>query len=185
MADQSPIIFNRWKHYWQHYIAVLNGEVHISPQQFFQGLKLTGDNLMDMYEGPLTEGVLREEVLACLEVQDCLAPLKYDEWIGQGRGYQSLTLSDGSHWVLRRGHHWGAYIHIHPGRYSPHTFRVKSTSLKTATAFLFLHPDQNVPSLHLLNDVRQRYLNLSPLKDDRAGTAIFLLIQKLQREITP
>ena len=45
-------------------------------------------------------------------------------------------MPDGSAWVLRQGEEGGRYVHVHPGRRTPPTLRVRATVLKTAVMAL-------------------------------------------------
>jgi len=70
------------------------------------------------------------------------------------------------------------FVHIHPGRYSPNTFRVKANTLKTAIVaeFLALCQDQSPYDIQVVNQARIR-LQLSPV-DDKISS-IYQTIEKL------
>src|SRR5439155_910547 len=61
----------------------------------------------------------------------------YRAWVeGQG-GYGILTFpEDESRWVLRLGDEGDRYVHVHPGRWTPATLRVRANVLKTAVMVL-------------------------------------------------
>jgi len=75
-----------------------------------------------------------------------------------------LTLSDGSVWVLRKGVESAHYVHIHPGRYSKYSIRVKATTLKSAIAIKIFYGELSITSLGKINDAR-KFLNISPIKN--------------------
>ena len=87
-------------------------------------------------------------------------------------GYAVLTLpEDGSRWVLRLGDEGDRYVHVHPGRWSPETRRVRANVLKTAVmvlAYTGLH-GRNPTELRLVNSVRRRYLGLAPMGQELSG----------------
>jgi hypothetical protein len=81
---------------------------------------------------------------------------------------------------LRLGEQEERYVHIHPGRYSPHTIRVKANTLKTAIALsvwmkVYNHREIN---LELLNHVRREILAASPVKS-LEGTEGFIKLFNL------
>ena len=72
-------------------------------------------------------------VLADLAAAGRLDPEAFAAWLATGGGYGLVTLpADGSVWTLRLGVADGRYVHLHPGRHTPHTVRVNAATLKTA-----------------------------------------------------
>ncbi|MBT1704111.1 hypothetical protein KK060_12530 [Fulvivirgaceae bacterium PWU20] len=124
-----------------------------------------GGSQMDLYHGLLSPDRISDEIIEYLQ-QNCLLEKNvYLEWLNQNDGFRLLTLSDGSIWVLREGKEKDKYVHVHPGRYSPQTLRVKASVLKTAIAVKIHvrdHPDITV-NTELLNKIR-KLIKLSPLK---------------------
>lgn len=90
---------------------------------------------MDMYTGVLAPEVIFEEIITRLMTQDIHLPDAFAAWVAAHDGYTEVTLSDTSRWVLRLSDDAERYIHLHPGRYSPHTLRIKAAALKTAMAY--------------------------------------------------
>jgi hypothetical protein len=120
---------------------------------------------MDWYIGDLWPGALGERILEMLraEGREKLGPFR--AWVEAGDGYRVVTLEDGSRWVLGLGDEMGRYIHLHPGRWSPHTLRVKAPVLKTAVVALAhagVHGGEPTDR-ELVNEVRRLYLDLPPL----------------------
>jgi hypothetical protein len=86
--------------------------------------------------------------------------------------------------VLRLGEQPERYVHIHPGRYSPHTIRVKAGALKTAIALsvwmkLYNHGELTV---ELLNYVRKDVLTASPVKSLTAVEGFVKLFKLVNKE---
>ena len=100
----------------------------------------------DLYEGPLSVEEIKAELSSMLRGEGVDSPASYAEWLAREGAtqrfgaYLNRSLSDGSEWTLRRqyeGHDESAgFVHIHPARSSPHTFRVKANTFRTA-AFVF------------------------------------------------
>ncbi|HXG09010.1 MAG TPA: hypothetical protein VNK04_04410 [Gemmataceae bacterium] len=131
---------------------------------------VVGTELMDLYVGRLSPAEIAAQVLAALQADNRLAPGAYRAWVEEGGGYRILTLEDGSRWVLRLGE-TNRHVHIHPGRWSPQTRRVRANVLKTAVmvlAYVGVHGGDPM-DLALVNHVRQQYLGLAPLGKDLAG----------------
>jgi hypothetical protein len=101
----------------------------------------------------------------------------------RGGGFRSITLSDTSEWILREGADPEAYVHIHPGRYSPHTFRVKATSLKIAVCAIYLDGKPNSLDTAFINNIRTGILNLSPVKEYVSTSSTARMIRKLSEFI--
>ncbi|MFY0254284.1 hypothetical protein ACDQ55_10060 [Chitinophaga sp. 30R24] len=107
---------------------------------------------------------------------------EYVAWLAASRGYATLTLSDASRWILRLATGKTVYIHLHPGRYSPHTFRVKAAALKTALIYCWA-----IRKEHLLPEDKTVYINqlrahlqLPPLKNAAESSHIMALVAKLE-----
>jgi hypothetical protein len=131
--------------------------------------------------------------------------IKYEnfrKWVEQNNGYRLFQLSDESIWTIRisKGN-IEQYIHIHPGRYSPLSMRVKSESLKTAIAFwcIKFSMDQKpnkyelnfnntlfktLPNKETINIIRG-YLNLSPVKKIDANSKVWNLFHLLNPSVDP
>jgi hypothetical protein len=164
-AGLHNIQFNALKHHLgaiAHFIATC--PVAELPQQ----LKILGGSQMDLYLGHLQVNDIGAATLAALQAAGITSQAAYAHWLLQHHGYRKITLPDQSVWILRMGQEeTGKYIHIHPGRYSPHTVRVKATVLKTAIALAFYRKNELVKTVDLvtLNQVRAAVINLPPVKD--------------------
>jgi hypothetical protein len=121
-------------------------------------------NYVDIYTGQLTlEQLIREihDEFGKLKVRD---KSEFLSWIGAYR-FKLVTLSDGSVWVLREGADEELYIHIHPARNSTNIIRIHGNSWKTAVVTKISYPHLTDIENVALNEVRVKYLNLSPIKN--------------------
>jgi hypothetical protein len=163
-----PVLFNCLKHhlgYIREYIltTALSKNMASMPHQ----LLLIGESQMDLYTGELTPGMIALQIIKLLQENGNYKKDQYLNYIRvQSTGYQTLQISDTSVWVLRLGEQEERYIHMHPGRYSLQTIRVKANTLKTAIALSIWMKvyDHRELTLALLNLVRKEILAASPVK---------------------
>jgi hypothetical protein len=180
-----PLLFNPLKHHAgclrERIVACSTGIVTL-PELAAQSVIL-GGALMDLYIGSLTSADIAARIVGSLTVDSHLDPTAYREWLDAHGGYTVLTLADdGSRWVLRWGDVPERHVHIHPGRYSPATIRVRANVLRTALlvlAFTAVHGGDPLDRT-LVNRVRRDYLDLAPLGRNPAseqglGTILSLL----------
>ncbi len=164
-----PLLFNAWKHHagaLRRHIAEAaaagsDGLAVLAPR-----LVVIGTGLMDLYTGGLSPGEIGAGVLDRLRADDLLDPNVFREWVSENRRYRVVTLpADGSAWVLRFGEEGGRYIHVHAGRWTPHTLRVRANVLKTAVLALAggAATGGRPLDLALINRVRRDYLGLAPV----------------------
>jgi hypothetical protein len=164
-----PVLFNPWKHH----AGALRRRVAEAARAGPEGLAVLapqllviGTELMDLYTGALSPAEIAAGVVAQLRADERLDPEVYRRWLDESRGYRVLTLSDdASSWVLRFGEEGGRYVHVHPGRWTPHTRRVRANVLKTAVLALAQAAAIGADPLDvaLINRVRREYLGLSPV----------------------
>jgi len=164
-----PVLFNAWKH---HAAAIRRrvAEVACAGPAALAGLApqllVIGTELMDLYTGPLSPAEVAAGVLGQLQADGRLDLAAYRDWLEGNRGYRVLTLpADASAWVLRLGAEGGRYVHVHPGRRTPHTRRVRANVLKTAVMVLAHAGAHGGDPLDvaLVNRARRDYLGLAPL----------------------
>ena len=137
---------------------------------------------MDLYYGKHSPKEIAEQIIQQLEEKNIRSEKSYNYWLNQREdNYQLMRLSDKSVWTFRKGKEESRYIHIHPGRYSPHTRRVKALTLKTAIFFLCYEriADTDSPEIELINKIRSEYLNESPLKTISAESGLGKLLNLL------
>lgn len=185
----QPFLLNGLKHH----IEMLRGVVRrcVASESGAEGLEglartvqVLGSSLMDMYHGGLTLPVIFSEVESQLKEQDAWEEANYRRWIQETGTYRELFLSDGSRWVLYPVDIDGRYIHLHPGRKSPHSSRIRGNALKTAvmavaSAQLREHCPRDVS---ILNQMRTTLLALSPMRAVEQGGGLDLAIRHLESE---
>src|SRR5262245_11566544 len=169
-----PVLFNTWKHHaaaLRHKIGecVRGGEAALKP--LADELIVIGAKLMDLYTGSYSPAEIGRLILEQLERDDRLQLEVFRNWVHAGGGYRMLTLPDDSAWVLRVGDEADRYVHVHPGRWVPHTRRVRANVLKTAVMVLATAGVRGGDPLEraLVNCVRQEFLGLAPVGRDLDG----------------
>lgn len=186
MLVTPPFTFNVQKHhagalydFIQSYDQPLE-ELHLE-------LQAIGSALMDLYYGPLSVIQICTEIKANLHDSGQWNKEAFLSWLNTNDGFQSLHLTDGSAWVLRQGEDSERYIHIHPGRYSPNTMRIKAGTLMTAIGIAIYHqanPRQAI-DLATLNQIRSIYLKLSPVKSSQLNERLVQLLAIWNYPIKP
>jgi hypothetical protein len=177
-----PVLFNCLKHHLGYIREYIFGTAQSKNMELLSSqLLLIGESQMDLYLGELTPGEIALQMIKLLQENGNYVKNQYLNYISlQSTGYQTITINDTSVWVLRLGEQEERYVHIHPGRYSPHTIRVKANTLKTAIALsvwmkVYNHREIN---LELLNHVRREILAASPVKS-LEGTEGFIKLFNL------
>jgi hypothetical protein len=168
----APVLFNTWKHHadalrWRIQEAVGAGPAGLD--RLAGQVVVLGTKLMDLYTGRLWPAEVCGRILARLRADARLDLPAYREWVAGEGGYRVLTFpEDDSRWVLRVGDEADRYVHLHPGRWSPATLRVRANVLKTAAlvlAYTGVHGGDPTGRA-LVNAVRRDYLGLSPVGKD-------------------
>jgi hypothetical protein len=141
---------------------------------------------MDLYFGEDTPVKISEQILDYLHSKKLLSSGQYQDWLAEdGKLYQLVELRDKTIWTLRLGDDAERYVHIHPGRYSPNTVRVKATTLKTAIFLLCFEQlgEINFFETETVNNIRKKYLDEPPLKSfskaSRLGSLMDLFRNKM------
>jgi hypothetical protein len=169
-----PVLFNTFKHHAgalrQRVRAVAAGGDD-ALRQAASHVAILGTKLMDVYTGALSPRDLSQRIIARLEAEGRLEPEAYRAWILGSEEYAVVEMpEDGSRWVLRLGEA-ERYVHLHPGRWSPATARVRANVLKTAFlvhAHALIHREDPMDRA-VIDQVRKTYLGLSPLGADPDG----------------
>jgi hypothetical protein len=179
------IAFSCWKHHLGFARNALNNRTNYSKSDNFirEIVQLIGGSNIDYYIGTLDILTIANEVIDYLKTENAFNPTDYKEWlISENTEYRCILLSDGSNWTLRLGKADERYIHIHPSRYSKKTVRVKSSSLKTAYAFLLHYglSDSEI-STDKINLVRNKFVKLPALKPISPLTAIRRILDLFSR----
>ena len=138
-------------------------------------LLVIGDNLMDLYTGKLSVDEILAEIQSVLHRLDVFTREDFFRWIS-GSEYKKLILSDSSVWVVKRSVNDENYIHLHPGKRSEFTCRVRGSTLKTVVACWANGKLPEKPNqLDEVNQIRCNWLNLSPVKALQPGKGILKL----------
>lgn len=188
----EPILFNARKHH----LRTMAGKVREMAQSGTTDEKIIleelipGEGVVDIYEGDLTAGEIEAEIYGFLQKNNLLERAAYQNYL-ETQGdckrvghYLAFTLSDTSVVTLRSEGFYKTddphyFVHVHPARHSPHTFRVPTNRLKTAlfAYFLALTQRQSPYDLALVNEARQK-MDLSPIQ--QVEETISDLIKKLE-----
>ncbi|MBT8381693.1 MAG: hypothetical protein KJO59_04995, partial [Ignavibacteria bacterium] len=162
----SPFKVNCWKHHAEFIAKQINKIMKEEELETLPAILLKiGGSQMDLYLGKLAPLELTEFIKRFLKKHKVFEYESYKQWLfSEGKEYRLITLQDNSTWTLRMGNQKVNYIHIHPGRYSTHTIRVRALTLKTAVfvmAYLNIYKISS-PDLQLINSVRKEFLKAEP-----------------------
>jgi hypothetical protein len=164
-----PVLFNPWKHHAgaiRRRIAATARAGPTAVAELAPRLLVIGTELMDLYTGPLSPADVAAGVIGQLAQEGRLDVAPYRGWLEGNRGYRVLTLpQDASAWVLRLGDEGERHVHVHPGRWTPNTRRVRANVLKTAVMALAYAGALGGDPLDvaLINRVRCEHLGLAPV----------------------
>ncbi len=164
-----PVLFNPWKHHLPFLYAMVLLALERGEELLTNNMVQMGHSVTDVYEGNLTPQAIASHIYSTLKKQGLDHERNYQDWLRQEQThYRTITLSDQSQWTLLEGHS-EKYIHIHPSRYSPLSFRVKSLTLQSAVWVLYemkklprelALKDEDIP---FVNAIRKKRLQASPL----------------------
>ena len=133
-------------------------------------LAVIGDSQMDLYYGKLTLTEISQQIIHTLSTSYTIDKVSYIKLLNKNNDYYIASLSDSSQWVLRQGTDSERYIHFHPARYSPHTYRITANTLKSLIAVHIAH--HKPIGLSEINHVRTKYLNLDPIRSIKPYSGI-------------
>jgi hypothetical protein len=184
-----PVLFNTFKHHagaLRARIAALAEQGPAALAAMGERLAVLGTKLMDLYTGRLTPRDISARVIEQVWEAGRLELPAFRDWVAGQEGYAVLSFAeDESRWVLRLGDEAGRYIHLHPGRWSPATVRVRANVLKTA--FLVLTHARihgcDPMDRDVINEVRRDLLGLSPVAEGPdEGLGLGAIIELLCQE---
>lgn len=163
-----PVNLNCWKHHAGFIKKQIKSVVRekINDPELKKVLLVIGESQMDIYLGKLIPTQIVKEVIGILKKNNRFKLNDFKKWLyEEGQDYKLITIRDKTVWTLRLGKGQEKYIHIHPGRYSPLTIRVKSSTLKTyILSEIFSSHEKEYGDLSIINKVRAEFLDLPPLK---------------------
>jgi hypothetical protein len=176
----SPFNLNCWKH---HAGFIAKQISKIKKEEELKSLPAIlikiGGSQMDLYLGKLTPLQITDFTEQLLKGRNVIEYESYKKWLFAGdKEYRLITLPDKSTWTLRMGKEKEKYIHIHPGRYSAHTIRVRALTLKTAIfvmAYLTIYKISS-PDLQLINDARKIFFKAEPVKSLSSSSGLRRLL---------
>jgi hypothetical protein len=173
-----PYLFNPLKHHLGYIREFISIRIDIKEwsQPFLtivSELKHLGTSVTDVYTGPLSV------VDICCEIDELRRTEQLKPFTENVTPeFKIITLSDESEWTLKNHDNPERFVHIFPARYSLHSFRVKSNTLKSAILYNIILGKDYISSDDL-NYVRT-LLGLSPIKDPVESEAISEMIEILR-----
>ena len=118
---------------------------------------------MDLYIGNLSVPALINDIKLYIKTRYIDNYDSYIKYINEYNGFDTITLSDGSAWVLKVGHIPGCFVHIHPARHSKQSVRIKANTLKTLIATNVVNTGKT--GLEEVNAVRSELLGLEKIQN--------------------
>jgi hypothetical protein len=190
MEENCPVPFPINLNCWKHHAGFIKKQIlSVTSVEEIDSLKYyllkIGESQMDLYLGKIMAEEISNQIIKTLKREKIFSFEQYKKWLYKnGKEYQLITSKDKSIWTLRLGENEHRYVHIHPGRYSPHTIRVKATTLKTAIMILCFKQTGEIESINTesVNQIRKKYLNETPLKSLSKASGLKRLIDLLTKE---
>ena len=134
---------------------------------------------MDIYSGILSPEDVFKEIMKFLEANNLIEKHAYIEWAGSDpKDLKTIELYDGSRWVMKYYNNEVRFVHLFPARYSPHSFRVKANTLKSAILYIICIGKDFVTEEDL--NIARAFAGLSPVKDVVDAEAITEMIEILR-----
>lgn len=178
----EPVLFSPFKHHLEFIKEFINFNIDkpgLNVQTLTRDLRHLGTSVMDIYRGSLSVRHICNEVLDFLEAKNLINKEIYSSWSGTKDDiFRIITLTDSSEWTLKYHESLLRYVHVFPARNSPHTFRVKGNTLKSAVIYNIIIGKDMVTGDDL-NKVRP-LLGLSPVKNPIDTKAILEMIEILR-----
>ena len=181
-----PINLNCWKH---HAAFIIRQVQRVKSEKEIEELNAQllriGESQMDLYFGKLSPFEISELIIESLKDKELLSPDKYTSWlINESKDYRLIKLPDKSIWTLRFSENPDRYVHIHPGRHSPHTIRVKATTLKTAIIIFCFTQIGEIDKVNTqeINHIRKIFLNEPPLKSFTKASGLQRLLNSFYKK---
>ncbi|MCI0702682.1 MAG: hypothetical protein L0241_16505 [Planctomycetia bacterium] len=165
-----PALLNTWKHH----AGWIRGRIASAASVDREGVEalpaemaVVGARLMDLYTGSFTPVAIAEFVFADLKSRELFEFDPLAKWLTEQGEYAMTEFPDGSKWTIRLGPADGRYLHLHPGRWVPHTMRVQANTLKSAvmTHAHALLTGRDPTELEVVNEARKLYLGLLPVRE--------------------
>lgn len=178
----EPFQFNPLKHHLafiREFITRALNQENRDIKEFIRQIKHTGTSVMDIYNGPLSIGKILEEIKLFLDTEKLDSSELFAIWAGNSYSdFRIITLSDASQWTLKYHNSENRYVHLFPARSSPHTFRIKANTLKSAVLYVVLIGKDYITEDDL-NKARAM-ADLSPVKEVAESEAVSEMIEILR-----
>lgn len=178
-----PLLFNPLKHYlpFIRNFTVSKAMPINDPRlkELTREIKHIGTCVMDIYKGSLSQEDIFSEVTGFLDTNHLASRNDYMAWTGTGyNDFRIITLSDTSRWTLKYHNSETRYIHIFPARSSPHSFRTKANTLKSAILYLIAIGKDYITDDDL--NAARALTGLSPVGDVADAEAVTEMIVMLR-----
>jgi hypothetical protein len=182
--NPAPLMFNPLKHYLPYIREFIEKNISGSSGKdiklLTRDIRHLGSCVMDIYTGCLKQADIFNETIRYLKKNNLLERDRYMAWTGTGyNDYKILTLSDGSRWIHKFHNHDTHFVHIFPARQSPHTFRVKANTLKSAVLYIIMTGKDFVNEDDL--NAARALAGLSPVREVSDAEAVTGMIEILRR----
>jgi hypothetical protein len=179
----EPLLFNPLKHYLPFIKEFINN--HLSDikdpglKELTRELKHVGTCVMDIYMGKMAQEAIFREIREFLTMNRIQKREAYMEWVGTGfNDFRIISLTDTSQWALKYHSNETRYVHIFPARSSPHSFRIKANTLKSAILYIILIGKDYVTEDDL--NTARALAGLSPVKEVADAEAVTEMIEILR-----
>jgi hypothetical protein len=181
----EPFQFNPLKHHLsqiREFISARLAEGNKTEiKDLVRELKHIGTSVMDVYTGSLRMDEIYGEVAEFLKKEKLSDIKRFSAWTGTNfNDFRLIILSDSSQWMLKFHDDEKRFVHLFPARQSPHSFRVKANTLKSAIIY-YLIIGKDFITREDLNSGRS-LLGLSPVKNTAETEAITEMIEILRKE---
>jgi hypothetical protein len=180
----EPFQFNPLKHHLafiREFIAAkLADENKIDGHALIKELRHIGSSVMDVYTGSLAVQDICGEIKDYLKMNELDEIKNFSAWTGiKYSDFKTVSLSDTSQWMLKYHNDDRRFVHLFPARLSPHSFRVKANTLKSALLY-YIIIGKDFITREDLNSTRELQ-GLSPVKNTAEAEAITEMIEILRK----
>lgn len=181
----EPLQFNPLKHhlaYIRDFISLkLDDDGKIEIPALVREISHIGSSVMDVYTGSLPVRDVNHEVINYLKINELDTIRNFCSWAGNTfHDFRTVTLSDTSCWMLKYNNDERRFVHLFPARLSPHSFRVKANTLKSAVLYYILIGKDFITREDL--NTARKLLELSPVRTTADAEAITEMIEVLREQ---
>ncbi len=179
----EPLLFNPLKHYLPFIRNFVNSHMSDTKdpglKELTRELKHLGTCVMDIYTGELSQESIFTEIVEFLKTNNIREKELYKVWAGTGfNDFRIISLSDNSQWTLKFHNHEAHFVHIFPARSSPHSFRIKANTLKSAILYIIIFGKDYVSDDDL--NAARALAGLSPVSEVADAEAVTEMIEILR-----